>query len=58
MLPPPITVPDDEPVPAWHLQILEERRAAHHARPEEVLTWAEAEQEILYRLQKSSPSKA
>ena len=44
------TEPDDLPLLDWHLQIVEERLAAHRDHPEQVVTWEEAETEILSRL--------
>ncbi|HKH46559.1 MAG TPA: addiction module protein [Thermoanaerobaculia bacterium] len=49
-LPFPPPEPDNLPIPDWHLQLVEERLAAHRAHPEQVVTWEEAEQEILSQL--------
>lgn len=49
--------PDDLPIPDWHLQIVEERLAAHRNHPEQVVTWEEAEKEILSRLRDRSASR-
>jgi putative addiction module component (TIGR02574 family) len=46
--------PDDLPVPDWHWQILEQRLKAHRAHPEQVVSWEEAEREILSQLRDRS----
>jgi hypothetical protein len=55
--PPPGAEPDDLPVPDWHLQIIEERLAAHRAHPEQVVSWKEAEQEILSQLRNRTATR-
>jgi hypothetical protein len=47
-LPPPDA--DEEPVPDWHWQVIEERLAASRVHPERVVTWEEVEEVIRTRL--------
>jgi putative addiction module component (TIGR02574 family) len=49
--------PDDLPVPDWHLQIIEDRLAAHRAHPEQVVIWEEAEREILSELRERKSAR-
>jgi len=49
--------PDDLPIPDWHLQIVEERLAAHRTHPEQVVSWEEAEKEILSELRNRTAAR-
>ena len=49
--------PDDVPAPDWHMQLVEERLAAHRAHPEQVVNWEEAEAEILSKLRGRSATR-
>ena len=49
--------PDDVSVPDWHLEIVEQRLAAHRDHPERVVTWEEAEADILSRLRRRAAAR-
>ncbi len=49
--------PDDLAIPDWHLRIVEERLADHRAHPEQVVTWEEAEEEILSMLRERAATR-
>jgi putative addiction module component (TIGR02574 family) len=38
--------PEDVPVPDWHLQVIEERLAAHEADPAAARPWDEVREEV------------
>lgn len=48
---------DDESVPEWHWQVIEERLAAHRAHPERVVPWDEAEEAIRSRLRERAAAR-
>ena len=39
--------PEDVPVPAWHIAILEERMARYQTEPVEWIPWEEVEKELM-----------
>jgi putative addiction module component (TIGR02574 family) len=43
--------PEEVPMPAWHLRVLEERMAEYEADPQEGSPWEEVRDEILRELE-------
>ena len=48
------TIEYDEPVPDWHLEILEERLARYGLDSTEGISWEELEEKLIAELDKSN----
>jgi hypothetical protein len=49
---------EDVPVPAWHLEVIEERMKAYRANPSEGKPWVEVRQELLEKLRRRRADRA
>jgi len=47
------SIGDDQPVPAWHLKILEERLARYGLDSTEGISWEEFEKQLIEELDKA-----